>query len=58
MVLSTTTTIVEKCQTTNFSFFLSSSLCKSNHSKIWHFLLREKGGRIFWNKWSFSWDRG
>jgi hypothetical protein len=33
-VLSTTT-ILEKCQTTNFYFFLSSSLCKSNHSRIW-----------------------
>jgi hypothetical protein len=33
-VLSTTT-ILEKCQTTDFYFFLSSSLCKSNHSRIW-----------------------
>jgi hypothetical protein len=29
------TTILEKYQTTNFQFFLSSLLCKSNHSKIW-----------------------
>jgi hypothetical protein len=30
-----TTTILEKYQTTDFQFFLSSSLRKSNHSKIW-----------------------
>jgi hypothetical protein len=34
MVLSTTT-ILEKCQTTDLQFFLSSSLCKSNHCEIW-----------------------
>jgi hypothetical protein len=33
-VLSTTT-IFEKYQTTDFKFFLSSSLCKSNHSEVW-----------------------
>jgi hypothetical protein len=33
-VLSTTT-ILEKCQTTDLQFFLSSSLCKSNHFEIW-----------------------
>jgi hypothetical protein len=30
-----TTTILEKYQTIDFYFFLSSSLCKSNYSKIW-----------------------
>jgi hypothetical protein len=34
-VLSTTT-IFEKYQTTDFYFFLASSLCKSNHSEVWH----------------------
>jgi hypothetical protein len=33
-VLSTTT-ILEKHQTTEFSFFLASILCKSNHSEVW-----------------------
>jgi hypothetical protein len=33
-VLSTIT-ILEKCQTIDLQFFLSSSLCKSNHSEIW-----------------------
>jgi hypothetical protein len=33
-VLSTTT-LLEKYQTTDFQFFLSSSLSKRNHSKIW-----------------------
>jgi hypothetical protein len=35
VVLSTTTTIFEKCQPTDFLIFLSSSLCKSNHSRNW-----------------------
>jgi hypothetical protein len=34
MVLSTTT-IFEKCQTTDFLIFLSSSLRKTNHSSSW-----------------------
>jgi hypothetical protein len=42
MVLSTTT-IIEKRQTTDFLFFLSSSLRKSNHSRSWKILLKEKG---------------
>jgi hypothetical protein len=33
-VLSTTS-ILEKCQTIDFLFFLSSSLCEGNHSRIW-----------------------
>jgi hypothetical protein len=33
-VLSTTT-IFEKHQTTEFSFFLVSILCKSNHPEVW-----------------------
>jgi hypothetical protein len=33
-VLSTTT-ILEKHQTTEFLFFLASILCKSNHSGVW-----------------------
>jgi hypothetical protein len=37
-VLSTTT-LFEKCQTTDFPIFLVSSLRKSNHSKSWLFLL-------------------
>jgi hypothetical protein len=34
-VLSTTT-IVEKYQTTEFLFFLVIVLRKSNHSEVWH----------------------
>jgi hypothetical protein len=34
-VLSTTS-ILEKYQTTNFWFFLASIFCKSNHSEVWH----------------------
>jgi hypothetical protein len=41
-VLSTTI-ILEKCQTTELQFFQSSSLCKINHSMIWHFLFKGKG---------------
>jgi hypothetical protein len=37
-VLSTTT-ILEKCHTTDFLIFLSSSLRKSNHSRSWQILL-------------------
>jgi hypothetical protein len=32
LVVLSTTTIFEKCQTTNFLIFLTSSLRKSNHS--------------------------
>jgi hypothetical protein len=32
LVVLLTTTIFEICQTTDFLIFLSSSLCKSNHS--------------------------
>jgi hypothetical protein len=35
IVVLSTTTIFEKCQTTDFLIFLFSSLCKSNHSRIW-----------------------
>jgi hypothetical protein len=57
-VLSTTT-IFEKYQTTDFWFFLASSLCKSNHSEVWHFFLLKVGVvGIIWIKWSFSWSIG
>jgi hypothetical protein len=47
MVLSTTTTtIFEKCQTTDILIFLSSSLRKSNHSRSWLILLKGKGVEI------------
>jgi hypothetical protein len=35
IVVLSTTIILEKCQTTDLLIFLSSSLCKSNHSRIW-----------------------
>jgi hypothetical protein len=35
----TNNTPFEKCQTTHFPFFLVSSLCGSNHSQSWSFLL-------------------
>jgi hypothetical protein len=54
-VLSTTT-IFEKYQTTNFWFFLASILCKSNHSEVGIFLLKEKVVGIIWIKWPFSWS--
>jgi hypothetical protein len=57
-VVLSTTTILEKCPTTDFLIFLSSSLRKSNHSRIWLiFFLKGKGGRISWNIWPFSWNR-
>jgi hypothetical protein len=34
-----TNTPFEKCETTNFPIFLVSSLCKSNRSQSWSFLL-------------------
>jgi hypothetical protein len=57
LVVLYTTTIFEKCQTTDFLIFLSSSLRKSNHSRSWLILLKGKGGRIPWNMWPFSWGR-
>jgi hypothetical protein len=42
-VVLSTTTIIEKCQTTDFLIFLSSSLHKSNHSPNWLILLIGKG---------------
>jgi hypothetical protein len=42
LVVLSTTTIFEKCQTTNFLIFLSS-LCKSKHSLSWLILLIGKG---------------
>jgi hypothetical protein len=42
-VVLSTTTIFEKCQTTDFLIFLSSSLRKSNHSRIWLIFLKGKG---------------
>jgi hypothetical protein len=41
-VLSTTT-IVEKYQTTKFLIFLVIVLRKSNHSKVWHLFAQGKG---------------
>jgi hypothetical protein len=43
LVVLSTTTIFEKCQTTDFLIFLSSSLRKSNHSYSWLVLLIGKG---------------
>jgi hypothetical protein len=43
LVVLSTTTILEKCQTTDFLFFLSSSLRKSNHFSIWLIVLKGKG---------------
>jgi hypothetical protein len=42
-VVLSTTTIFEKCQTTDFLVFVSSSLCKSNHSRRWLIFLIGKG---------------
>jgi hypothetical protein len=58
VVLSTTTTIFAKCQTTDFLFFLSSSLCKRTILEFGKFWLRGNGGRNSWNIWPFSWGRG
>jgi hypothetical protein len=58
IVVLSTTTMLEKCQTTDFLIFLSSSLCKSNHSRDWQLLPKGKGGRNSWNIWPFSWGRG
>jgi hypothetical protein len=55
-VLSTTT-ILEKYQTTDFKFFLSS-LCKSNHSEIWQLFAKGRVVGIIWIKWPFSWSIG
>jgi hypothetical protein len=43
LVVLSTTTIFEKCQTTDFLIFLSSCLCKSNHSLSWLIVLIGKG---------------
>jgi hypothetical protein len=46
-------TIFEKCQTTYSLIFLSSSLRKSNHSRIWLIFLKGKGCSISWNNGLF-----
>jgi hypothetical protein len=43
LVMLSTTTIFEKCQTTDFLIFLFSSLRKSNHYLSWLTLLIGKG---------------
>jgi hypothetical protein len=57
LVVLSTTTILEKCQTTDFLIFISSSLSKSNHFRIWHFFSKGRGGSISWNICPFSWNR-
>jgi hypothetical protein len=42
-VVLSTTTIFKRCQTTDFLIFLSSSLRKSNHSRIELIFLKGKG---------------
>jgi hypothetical protein len=42
-VVISTTTIIEKCQTTDFLIFLYSSLRKINHSSSWLIFLIGKG---------------
>jgi hypothetical protein len=56
-VLSTTT-ILEKCQTTYFLFFYVLLCARAIILEIGNFLLRGKGGRNSWNIWPFSWGRG
>jgi hypothetical protein len=58
IVVLSTTTILEKCQTPDFLIFLSFSLCKSNHSRIWQLFAYGKGGRNSWNIWPSSRGRG
>jgi hypothetical protein len=53
-VVLSSTTIFEKCQTTDFLIFLTP-LRKSNHSRSWLILLKGRGGRISWIIWPFSW---
>jgi hypothetical protein len=43
IVVLSTTTILEKCQTTDFLIFLFSSLHKSNHSRVWQLFAQGKG---------------
>jgi hypothetical protein len=43
LVVLSSATILEKCQTTDFLIFLSSSLHKSNHFRILLFFLKGKG---------------
>jgi hypothetical protein len=51
-VLSTTI-ILEKYQTIDFKFFLSSSLCKSKHSEVWQLFSQRKGGRNYLDEMAF-----
>jgi hypothetical protein len=44
IVVLSTTTIFEKCQTTDFLIFPSSYLCNRNHSRIWQLFASGKGG--------------
>jgi hypothetical protein len=52
MVLSNVT-IFEKCQTTDSLIFLSSSLRKSNHSRVWLFFLKRIGRVAFLGIYGF-----
>jgi hypothetical protein len=57
-VLSTTT-ILEKCQTTDFYFSYLLLCARAIILEFGNFLLKGKGGRnFFWNKWPFIWGRG
>jgi hypothetical protein len=46
-VVPSTVTIFEKCQTTQSFIFISSSLRKSNHSRVWLIFLKGKGRVAF-----------
>jgi hypothetical protein len=56
-VLSTTT-ILEKCQTTDSNFLYLLLCAREIILEFRNFLLKGKRGRISWITWSFSWGRG
>jgi hypothetical protein len=57
IVVLSTTTILEKCQTTDFLIFYFLLCARAIILEFGNFLLRGKGGRNSWNIWPFSWGR-
>jgi hypothetical protein len=43
IVVLSTTTILEKCQTIDFLIFIFSSLCNNNHSRVGQLFAQGKG---------------
>jgi hypothetical protein len=57
-MVPSTTTVIEKYQTTDFLIFLFFLCARAIILEVGKFCSKEKDGRICWNIWLFSWGRG